>query len=109
MPKCMSVMESFQSSNRTVPDSIVSSIGEPEPISRNAPDCSAAKFFSGSRVYTHYCPWRKLKEGIIVLTSEKAVKEDGEIVKNQSCAHNYCCVHDMQLLMFISHAIISCQ
>ncbi|KAI5664411.1 hypothetical protein M9H77_23734 [Catharanthus roseus] len=27
------------SSNRTVPDSILSSIGEPEPISRNAPDC----------------------------------------------------------------------
>ncbi|KAI5654384.1 hypothetical protein M9H77_31571 [Catharanthus roseus] len=33
------LMESFQSSNRTVPDSILSSIGEPEPISRNAPDC----------------------------------------------------------------------
>ncbi|KAI5649177.1 hypothetical protein M9H77_35182 [Catharanthus roseus] len=33
------VMESFQSSNRTVLDSIVSSTGEPEPISRNAPDC----------------------------------------------------------------------
>ncbi|KAI5655231.1 hypothetical protein M9H77_32418 [Catharanthus roseus] len=33
------IMESFQSSNRTVPDSIMSSIGEPEPISRNAPDC----------------------------------------------------------------------
>ncbi|KAI5657037.1 hypothetical protein M9H77_25830 [Catharanthus roseus] len=99
MPNCMSIMESFQSSNQTVPDSIVSSTGEPEPTSRNAPNCLAAKFFSGSRVYIHYCPWRKLKKGIIVLTSEKAVKEDGEIVKNQSCACNYCCVHDMQLLL----------
>ncbi|KAI5676394.1 hypothetical protein M9H77_07344 [Catharanthus roseus] len=34
-----SVMDSFQSSNRTVPDSTRSSIGEPEPISRNAPEC----------------------------------------------------------------------
>ncbi|KAI5648257.1 hypothetical protein M9H77_34262 [Catharanthus roseus] len=39
MPNYMSVIESFQSSNRTVPDSIMSSTGEPEPISRNAPDC----------------------------------------------------------------------
>ncbi|KAI5677680.1 hypothetical protein M9H77_08630 [Catharanthus roseus] len=42
----LDVMESFQSSNRTVPDSTMSSIGEPEPISRNAPKCvipSAAK------------------------------------------------------------------
>ncbi|KAI5658694.1 hypothetical protein M9H77_27487 [Catharanthus roseus] len=39
MPNCMSVMELFQSSNRTVPDSTRSSIGEPEPISRNAPEC----------------------------------------------------------------------
>ncbi|KAI5671487.1 hypothetical protein M9H77_11851 [Catharanthus roseus] len=39
MPNCMSVMESFQSSNHVVPDSTRSSIGEPEPISRNAPDC----------------------------------------------------------------------
>ncbi|KAI5676885.1 hypothetical protein M9H77_07835 [Catharanthus roseus] len=39
IPNCMSIMESFQSSNRTVPDSILSSIGEPEPISKNAPDC----------------------------------------------------------------------
>ncbi|KAI5657119.1 hypothetical protein M9H77_25912 [Catharanthus roseus] len=38
MPNCMSVIESFQSSNRTVPDSTRSSIGEPEPISRNALD-----------------------------------------------------------------------
>ncbi|KAI5671731.1 hypothetical protein M9H77_12095 [Catharanthus roseus] len=34
-----SVMESFQSSNQTVPDSTRSSIGKPEPISRNAPEC----------------------------------------------------------------------
>ncbi|KAI5649905.1 hypothetical protein M9H77_35910 [Catharanthus roseus] len=33
-----SVMESFQSSNRMVPDSTRSSIGEPKPISRNAPE-----------------------------------------------------------------------
>ncbi|KAI5658908.1 hypothetical protein M9H77_27701 [Catharanthus roseus] len=39
MPNCMSVMESFQSSNQTVPDSTRSFIGEPEPISRNAPEC----------------------------------------------------------------------
>ncbi|KAI5671599.1 hypothetical protein M9H77_11963 [Catharanthus roseus] len=31
-------MESFQSSNRTVLDSTRSSIGEPKPISRNAPE-----------------------------------------------------------------------
>ncbi|KAI5665881.1 hypothetical protein M9H77_15734 [Catharanthus roseus] len=39
MPNWMSVTESFQSSNRTVPDSTRSSIGEPEPISKNAPEC----------------------------------------------------------------------
>ncbi|KAI5668503.1 hypothetical protein M9H77_18356 [Catharanthus roseus] len=39
IPNCMSVMELFQSSNRTVPDSTRSSIGEPEPISRNVPEC----------------------------------------------------------------------
>ncbi|KAI5671457.1 hypothetical protein M9H77_11821 [Catharanthus roseus] len=33
------VMESFQSSNRTVPYSTMSSIGEPEPIYRIAPKC----------------------------------------------------------------------
>ncbi|KAI5683348.1 hypothetical protein M9H77_04576 [Catharanthus roseus] len=33
------VIESFQSSNLRVPDSIRSSIGSPEPISKNAPNC----------------------------------------------------------------------
>ncbi|KAI5658319.1 hypothetical protein M9H77_27112 [Catharanthus roseus] len=83
-----------KSSNRTVPDSIVSSTEEPKPISRNAPDCAPSSSFEysrdrdpyldfldccnkgSSRVYIHYCPSRKLKEGIILLTFEKAVKED---------------------------------